>query len=143
MIRAVGHPISEVLISTTCARRLLTGVAMADDDSTHRLPIVQLTSRMLGGSEEAYREFYRLYGHRLFRYLIVVTSGQEERSKDALQQTLLRVVRHIRRFDSEEEFWSWLTVLARSAATDQKRRERSYMMLLGRFFMEENLTAHT
>lgn len=115
-----------------------TALAMADESSAFPSPIERLTSRMARGDEEAYREFYQLYGHRLFRYLIVVTSGQEESAKDALQQTLLRLVRHIRRFDSEDEFWSWLTVLARSAASDQRRKGLTYQVLLGRFFEHAN-----
>lgn len=111
---------------------------MADYSSAHRPEVVQLTSRMLRGDEDAYRDFYQLYGRRLFRYLVVVASGQEEAAKDALQQTMLRVVRHIRCFDSEETFWSWLTVLARSAAVDQRRKGLNYRMLLGRFFEQQH-----
>ena len=127
-------------MSTPHAREFFTALVMADEDSPSRSSTQQLTSRMLRGDEEAYREFYALYGHRLFRYLLVVTSGQEESAKDALQQTLLRLVRHIRRFESEEELWSWLTVLARSAAKDQRRRRLTYQALLGRFYEQKNQT---
>ncbi|MBL9168735.1 MAG: sigma-70 family RNA polymerase sigma factor [Verrucomicrobiales bacterium] len=107
---------------------------MADENPTDCLQVERLTSRMVRSEEDAYREFYHAYAHRLFRYLLVVTHGHEETAKEALQQTLLRVVRNIRRFDSEEAFWSWLTVLARSAATDQARRGRSYLNLLQGFY---------
>lgn len=93
-----------------------------------------LTAAMVRGDEGAYREFYHVYFDRLLRYLLVVTAGQEEDAREALQATLLRVVRHIKPFDSGEVFWSWLTVLARSAVVDHHRKQRSYTGLLNRFF---------
>jgi RNA polymerase sigma-70 factor (ECF subfamily) len=82
------------------------------------------------GDEEAFREFHAAYFDRLLRYLFVVARGDEEAARDALQETFTRVARHARPFDAEEKFWSWLTVLARSAATDGGRKRRSYWRLL-------------
>jgi len=78
--------------------------------------------------------FHELYFHRLLRYLFVVTGGREDAAREALQLALLRVVRHVRRFASEEAFWSWLTVLARSAVVDEERKRRRFLALLDRFF---------
>jgi RNA polymerase sigma-70 factor (ECF subfamily) len=89
---------------------------------------------MGAGSEAAYREFHEQYCRRLLRYLLVITHGQEQTARDALQATLVRVVRYIKPFRSEEAFWSWLTVLARSAAVDTQRKEHRYQGLLQRFF---------
>jgi RNA polymerase sigma factor (sigma-70 family) len=99
--------------------------------------ISALTVRMERNEEEAYREFHRLYFARLLRYLIVVARGDEQRARDALQDTLLRVVKHIKRFDSEETFWSWLTVLARSSLSDQGRKTSRYGSMLERFFQNQ------
>ncbi len=88
---------------------------------------------MVAGDETAYRLFYDAYFDRLWRYLIVVTAGNEDAAREALQATLTRVVRHIRVFSSEPVFWSWLTVLARSALTDQTRKHRRYLAFLNRF----------
>ena len=93
-----------------------------------------LTARMARGDEAAFREFFARYFDRLLRYLLVVTRGREEIAREALQLTMLRVARHVRRFESEPVFWSWLTVLARSAAIDEQRRGRRYAALLDRFF---------
>jgi len=49
----------------------------------------------------------------------VVTGGNEHAAREALQAALVRVVRHVRLFDAEDKFWSWLTVLARSALVCQ------------------------
>lgn len=103
--------------------------------STEREPldVAALTRQMAAGDEDAYRIFYDAFFDRLWRYLIVVTSGNEDAAREALQATLTRVVRHIRVFSSEPVFWSWLTVLARSALTDQTRKRRRYLAFLDRF----------
>ena len=87
--------------------------------------------------------FYELYFQRLLRYLLVVTGGREEAARDALQIALLRVVRHIRRFESEDTFWSWLTVLARSAVVDEERKRHRYLAFLDRLFRREQIEAAT
>jgi RNA polymerase sigma factor (sigma-70 family) len=92
-----------------------------------------LTKRMCSGSEDAFREFHAGWFERLFRYAFVLMRGDEHAARDVVQETLLRVVRHIRAFDKEEDLWSWLTCLARSAAADQGRRVSRYRRLLEKF----------
>jgi RNA polymerase sigma-70 factor (ECF subfamily) len=96
--------------------------------------VASLTAGMARGDEAAYRRFYGLYFSRLLRYLLVVSHGRVEAAREALQLTLVRVARHARRFDSEEAFWSWLTVLARSAVVDEARKSNRYLAFLDRFF---------
>ena len=88
---------------------------------------------MAAGDELAYRKFYDAYYYRLSRYLLVVAAGNEDTAAEALESMLLRVVRYIRVFPSEEVFWSWLTVLARSAFRDQTRKRNRYLAFLERF----------
>jgi RNA polymerase sigma-70 factor, ECF subfamily len=99
----------------------------------HELDIPALTRRMVEGDDMAYRQFHDAYCNRLWRYLIVVSAGNEETARDALQQTFTRVVRHIRIFPSEEIFWSWLTVIARHVLFDTRRSQRRYFAFLDRF----------
>jgi RNA polymerase sigma-70 factor, ECF subfamily len=103
--------------------------------------IAALTSRLVRGDEAAYRLFYDRYYSRLLRYLLVLTGGQQEAACEALQMTLLRVVRHIKTFESEDVFWSWLTVLGRSAVVDEARKRKRYTALLDRFFSRNQLDA--
>jgi RNA polymerase sigma-70 factor (ECF subfamily) len=88
---------------------------------------------MARGDETAFHEFYAAYFNRLLRYLLVVSRGNEEVSRDALQLAFVRVARHVRRFESEPAFWSWLTVLARSSIVDETRKRSRYQALLARF----------
>ena len=100
------------------------------------IDLVGLTRGLVAGDEEAYRVFYDAYVDRLSRYLLVVTRGNEDEMREALQGTLVRVVRAIRVFSDENIFWSWLTVLARSASSDDRRKRGRYRAFLDRFFRE-------
>ncbi len=92
-----------------------------------------LTSRMARGDEDAFRDFHAAWFNRLFRYVLVLMRGDEHAARDVTQETLLRVVRRVRAFDSETIFWDWLTCLARSAAADHGRKAGRYRRLLDWF----------
>jgi RNA polymerase sigma-70 factor, ECF subfamily len=104
-------------------------------DKTAPAGIALLTSRLAAGDEEAFREFHRLYFDRLYHFLLGVTSGREHEAREALQETLLRVVRYAKPFTQEEAFWCWLKALARSAARDAWRKKESHSSLLQKFFL--------
>jgi RNA polymerase sigma-70 factor (ECF subfamily) len=127
-------------VTSTDAPRAVNQTPLAAGEETD---IATLTGRMAKADEDAYRMFHELYFHRLLRYLLVVTGGREEAAREALQLALLRVVRHIRMFDLEETFWSWLTVLARSAVVDEQRKRHRYFAFLDRFFRREQIDAAT
>lgn len=107
----------------------------ADSPTSGRteLKVDTLTRRMQACDELAFREFFQAYYGRLSRYLLVLCAGDENAMRDALQETLCRVTKHVREFHNEETFWSWLTVLARSARADQRRRRTRYFSFLQRF----------
>lgn len=88
---------------------------------------------MTKGDDMAYHAFHAAYFDRLSRYLFVASRGSEDAMREALQETFRRVVRYIRPFSDDVVFWSWLTVLARSALSDQSRKRRRYLSFLDRF----------
>jgi RNA polymerase sigma-70 factor, ECF subfamily len=132
--------VSEHTISSLRAPVPLDFTIMSEDRSAAASDIAALTARMARGDEEAFRTFHAAYFSRLLRYLFVVAQGDEEIAREALQSTLLRVARHVRRIESEAAFWSWLTVLARSAAVDEQRKRRRQTSLLYRFFERQQIT---
>ena len=95
-----------------------------------------LTRRLAAGEEEAFREFHRLYFDRLYHFLLAVTRGQEQEAQEALQETLLRLLRHSRVFAEEDVFWCWLKAVARNAARDGHRKHRRYFALLQNFALD-------
>ena len=88
---------------------------------------------MAKSDEEAWRVFHRDYFRRLHRYLIVLQRGDDDAAAELVQLTLLRVVRHVRAFQCEQVFWSWLTCLARYAAADEGRKRKRRRLLAERF----------
>ncbi len=101
---------------------------LQESDSTSRL-----TRGLAGADDGAFREFHTRYFDRLYRFLLVVARGQEDEAREALQQTLVRVARYARVFNSEEAFWAWLKAVARSAARDAGRKRSRYEQLLRAF----------
>jgi len=100
-----------------------------------------VTRGLAAGDEEAFREFHTQYFDRLYQFLLVVARGQEHEAKEALQQTLLRVVRYARVFESEDAFWGWLKIVARSVARDAGRKQQRYWALLESFALRRRLEA--
>jgi RNA polymerase sigma-70 factor (ECF subfamily) len=96
---------------------------------------------MVVGSEAAYRSFYEAYFPRLLRYLLVIAKGDEDAARETLQITLERVVRYIKIFADEAQFWNWLTVVARTAFTDRHRKRSRYLAFLDRFKTQAELVA--
>lgn len=86
--------------------------------------VQELTARMKDGDEAAFSVFYERYCDRLFRYLIVLTRGDEDRSRDLLQATMTKVVRSVRRVADERQFWNWLAAIARNCFVDALRKAR-------------------
>lgn len=106
----------------------------ASEEPTHEIPdLAALTRGMTRGDEMAWRAFYDAYFGRLWCYLLVVAAGNEDAAMEALQVALIRVARHIKTFEDENVFWSWLTVLARSSFVDETRKRRRYLSFLDRF----------
>ena len=106
---------------------------MATDNQGRPGETLVLTRALVRGDDAAWRQFHELYSGRLHRYLLVVARGDEDSAAEVLQLTFVRISRHIRAFESEAVFWSWLTVLARSAAVDEARKRQRRIGLLSWF----------
>lgn len=63
------------------------------------------------------------YHHRLYRFLVRLTQEQAA-AEDLFQQTWLRVMEKIGRFDVQRNFTPWLFALARNLAIDYLRQRR-------------------
>ncbi len=101
--------------------------------SPPRQSIGRLTRAMADGDESAWRIFHDAYFDRLWRYLLVVAAGDEEAAREALQGAMIRAARHVKVFHDEQIFWSWLTVLARTALADEAKKSRRRLAFLERF----------
>jgi RNA polymerase sigma factor (sigma-70 family) len=100
---------------------------------TSQTDVPLLTRRIAGGDEEAFREFHARYFDRLYQFLLVISRGRVHEAQEALQETLLRVARYAREFQTEDAFWCWLKRVARSAARDGGRKRSRYFAFLENF----------
>jgi len=96
------------------------------------MPIPSWTRALARGEEEAFRRLYDVYFLRLYRYLLVAAYGNEVMAQDAVQETMIRVARKVQPMRSEEDFWRWLTTVARNVLRDQARRQNRYRGMLDR-----------
>jgi RNA polymerase sigma-70 factor (ECF subfamily) len=111
----------------------LSAVAEGQTKNAMTSAIASLTRRLAAGEDEAFRQFQAQYFDRLYRFLLVVARGDETQAREALQETLMRVARHARQFESEDALWNWLKAVGRNAARDAARSRRRYSSLLERF----------
>jgi RNA polymerase sigma-70 factor (ECF subfamily) len=111
----------------------LITVAEAQTNASTTNAVASLTRRLAAGEDDAFRQFQALYFDRLYRFLLVVSHGDETQAREALQETCLRVARHARSFEGEDAFWNWLKAVGRNAARDAARSRRRYSSLLERF----------
>ena len=110
--------------------------AAATDGAYAPAPLSRLTRDMTRLNDEAWREFHHRYFHRLYHYALKLHRGDHASAEDSVQSGFLRAVRNIKRFDDEDVFWSWLTLLVRCAAADQGRKASAKSRLL------DGLAAH-
>lgn len=94
--------------------------------------LTRLTTAMARGDDDAWREFRGTYGAMLFHQLLAQSRGDHAVASDLLQQTYLRVARHVRPCPEPAQFRAWLRKVARSALLDHWRRQRSFADLLFR-----------
>lgn len=100
--------------------------------------VTHLTKSLKEGRERAWRQFHREYAPRLVAFVHHLTDDLDT-VPDILQETLMRVVRHVRGFDEEEVFWCWLACLARSATRDHYRRNVTRQGVMERYEQELRL----
>jgi len=79
--------------------------------------------RVRRGDPDAMAEMISRYQHRLYRYLLRLTKDSAL-ADDLFQQTWLRVIEKIQRFDARRNFEAWLFSVAHNLAVDHFRRRR-------------------
>ncbi|MDO4324323.1 MAG: RNA polymerase sigma factor [Lachnospiraceae bacterium] len=69
---------------------------------------------------------YRKYFHEVFLYIRTL-SGNESIAEEIAQETFVRALRNIEKFDGREDIRAWLFTVARNAYFRYCRRNRIYM----------------
>ncbi len=77
-----------------------------------------------GGSPEAYRALMDAYGRRLYGYFYRATRSHHD-AEDLLGETMLRLVRTLKKYDDRGRFEPWLFRIAANLVRDRIRRRKT------------------
>jgi RNA polymerase sigma-70 factor (ECF subfamily) len=89
----------------------------------------QVVQRFLDGEQRAFGELVNRYDSRLVNF-VYRTVGDRERAQDLVQETFVRVYRHLHRFDQTKKFSTWIYTIASNLAKNELRnRSRNPLVL--------------
>ena len=89
----------------------------------------QVVQEFLDGEPRAFAEIVKRYDKRLLNF-VYRTVGDRERAEDLVQETFVRVYRHLHRFDQTKKFSTWIYTIAGNLAKNELRnRSRNPMVL--------------
>ncbi len=89
----------------------------------------ELVSHYLSGQRFAFTEIAERYQDRLLNF-IYRTIGDRDRAEDLVQETFVRVYRHLHRFDPTRKFSTWIYTIASNLAKNELRnRARNPLVL--------------
>ena len=90
---------------------------------------VEVVQRFLDGDERAFAILVDRYEGRL-RGFVQRIVGDRERAQDLIQETFVRVYRHLHRFDQDRKFSTWIFTIAGNLAKNELRnRSRNPVVL--------------
>ena len=84
---------------------------------------------ILAGNRRAFGELVGRYQTRLVNF-VYRTIGDRHRAEDLVQETFVRVYRHLERFDQSKKFSTWIYTIASNLAKNELRnRSRNPLVL--------------
>jgi RNA polymerase sigma-70 factor (ECF subfamily) len=88
-----------------------------------------VVAAFLAGDHAAFSELVDRYQNRLLNF-VYRTTGDRERGEDLVQETFIRVYRHLHRFDQSKKFSTWIYTIASNLAKNELRnRSRNPLVL--------------
>jgi RNA polymerase sigma-70 factor (ECF subfamily) len=88
-----------------------------------------VVAAFLDGEKRAFSELVERYQTRLLNF-VYRTTGDRERAEDLVQETFIRVYRHLHRFDQSKKFSTWVYTIASNLAKNELRnRSRNPLVL--------------
>ncbi|HSS43090.1 MAG TPA: sigma-70 family RNA polymerase sigma factor [Solirubrobacterales bacterium] len=88
----------------------------------------RLTRRAVGGDERAFAAIFNRYHQSLYRFCLAIV-GNPEDAQDALQNTMIKVMRALPGEEREIELKPWLYRIAHNESIDLLRRRRETAQL--------------
>lgn len=96
----------------------------------------ELIALFLQGERSRFRELVERYDQKLLNFINRLI-GDRERSEDLVQETFIRVYKHLDRFDQDKKFSTWVYTIAGNLAKNELRnRARNPIVLLENLIQE-------
>lgn len=103
--------------------------AKKNRDELSALNDSEVVQWFLDGEERAFGELVDRYDTRLVNF-VYRTVGDREKAQDLVQETFIRVYRHLHRFDQSKKFSTWIYTIASNLAKNELRnRSRNPLVL--------------
>lgn len=103
---------------------IAAAVAAPDDDETMEPSILLATIRQAKAGDERAFEDLMIASEKRIALLAWRVLGDAEEVKEAVQETFLRLFRHLRRYDERQDYFGWLYRIAVNVCRDLDRRRR-------------------
>ena len=86
----------------------------------------QLVSDYLNGDESALNIIVRRHLKSVYNFAYRLT-GSAQNSEDITQETFIKIWKNIKRYDPNQEFKTWLLVVAKNTAIDWLRKRKDFV----------------
>jgi RNA polymerase sigma-70 factor, ECF subfamily len=121
------------LMTEAVARTTRGLVANPGQNPLKQLDDSAVVAAFLAGERRAFNELVERYQNRLLNF-VYRTTGDRERAEDLVQETFIRVYRHLHRFDQSKKFSTWVYTIASNLAKNELRnRSRNPLVLFQMF----------
>jgi RNA polymerase sigma-70 factor (ECF subfamily) len=111
------------------ATRNSAALRAAPQDPLKELDDSAVVAAFLAGEKRAFNELVERYQGRLLNF-VYRTTGDRERAEDLVQETFIRIYRHLHRFDQTKKFSTWAYTIASNLAKNELRnRSRNPLVL--------------
>jgi len=121
-------------VARVSARKARSVAQVTGESAEHRRQLSELgdsevVQRSLDGDARAFGELVARYDQRLLNF-VYRPIGDRERAQDLVQETFVRVYRHLQRFDQSKKFSTWIYTIASNLAKNELRnRSRNPLVL--------------
>ncbi|WP_395373924.1 RNA polymerase sigma factor [Marinicella sp. W31] len=88
-----------------------------------------LSKKIVQGDEKAFRHFFDYYFPRLFRFTFSRLDGDEELTKDIVQETMMRAITHMKTYRGEATLLSWLCQISRNLIYAHFKKENKQQVI--------------
>lgn len=95
--------------------------ALGEDDKRDDRQLVRC---FLSGDDSAFEALVKKYLSHLYNFIFLFTHDQNV-TEDLAQETFIKAWKHIKRFDQEKNFKTWLFTIAKNTTFDSFKKKKS------------------